>query len=236
MDKPVSPFIFTNYDKISDNLMWFGSSKYRLRFNVQLNRRDNAGNIKSFHNEFSFYNESMDKNCINIIRDYKYFYSIDKASGSLDESVILRQNDVEVLRYIIKERIYPWIFGSKSVYGFDKNKNLCLKQNVKAILIPLSNQNFISFKPIIVHYENTHESKEGIQIVINNEDNAIEIDIDTFFQFSSIILNTDMVNAAMNMLTYVKVKPYLINNNLNQTGDSGQLNYGRKRGKGFFDN
>ena len=236
MDKPVSPFIFTSYDKISDNLMWFGGSKYRLRFCVQLNRKDNTGNIKSFHSEFSFYNESMDKDCINIIRDYRYFYSIDKASGSIEESVILRQNDVEVLKYIIKERMYPWIFGSKSVYGFDKNKNLCMKQKVKPALIPLSNQNFISFEPIVVHYENTHESKEGIRMVINSEDNIIDIDIDTFFQFTSIILNTDMVNAAMNMLTYVKVKPYLVNSNINQTGDVRQSNYDRKRGKGFFDN
>ena len=66
MDRPVSPFIFTEYDKISDTLMWFGTSKYRLRFNVQLSRRDNNGNVRSFHSEFGFYNESMDKNFINI--------------------------------------------------------------------------------------------------------------------------------------------------------------------------
>lgn len=235
MDRPVSPFIFTEYDKISDTLMWFGTSKYRLRFNVQLSRRDNNGNVRSFHSEFGFYNESMDKNCININRDYKYFYSIDKSSGDMNESIIFRQNDIEVLKFVIKEKMYPWFFGgTKSIYGLDKKKNLCLKQIVKPIIFPVSNNSYISFKPIIITFDNTHESKQGVEIIINEDENSFEIDIDNFLQFTSIILNTDMVNAAMTMLNYVKIKPYHINYRESQNYNNG--GNGKRTGRGFFDN
>ena len=230
MDKPVSPFIFTEYDKISDTLMWFGTSKYKLRFNVKLNRRDMNNKVKSFHSEFGFYNENMNKKCVNISRDYSYFYTIER-SNDYNGSILLRQNDVEVLGFIIRERIYPWFFGSKSIYGLDQNNGLCLKKVIKPVMFPVSNLNWMSFKPIVITYENTHDSKQGVEIAINEESNTIELDIDNFLQFTSIILHTDMVNAAMNMLNYVKIKPYQVN-----YSEAEDENGTRKKGGGFFNN
>jgi hypothetical protein len=226
MDKqPVSPFIFTEYDKISDTLMWFGTSKYKLRFNVRLNRKDQNGKIRSFHSEFGFYNESLGKNGINISRDYTYFYTIERG-GDLNGSLLLRQNDVEMLKMVIKDRIYPWFFSQqKSVYGMNQEGQLCLKRRVKPILFPLSNNNYISFCPTVIEFSTTHEYKQGLEVAINEETNSFDIDIDTFLQFASIILNTDMVNAAMNMLNYVKVKPYRVNYRESENGEST---------KGFF--
>lgn len=209
-NQPVSPFIFTEYDKISDTLMWFGASKYKLRFCVQLNRKDQNNGVRPFHSEFGFYNENLGKKSVNISRDYKYFYSIER-SNDFEGSVILRQNDAEVLRFLINNRMYPWFFGSKSIYGMDANNGLCLKRNVKDVILPLSNNSYMGFRPIVINYENTHESKQGVEITINENTNSFEIDIDNFLQFTSIILHTDMVNCAMSMLNYVKTKPYHVN-------------------------
>ena len=58
-------------------------------------------------------------------------------------------------------------------------------------------------------------------------------------EFSYIMCNTDMVNAAMNMLTYVKSKPYGVNmvdiHNNTQWSRNSNYNSSNNGGKvGFF--
>ena len=235
-NKPVTkPIIFLDYDKISDILLWFSPSKYQLKFSVILKKKDNNGNTRPFHTEYSFYNSISDKNGISIKRDYKFFFSIEKSSGDLDDNIILKPNDIEILKIQIKDIMYPWFFGTKNVYGIDSNNNLCLKKPVKPFQFVISSISYISFEPIVYYYENSNDTKQGVKIEINKPENSFEISIDVFLHFTSIILNTDMVNAAMNMLNYVKSKPYGINTvDLSQNENKfNRNNY--TYGKGFFD-
>ena len=205
-NKPVSPLIFTEYDKISDTLMWLGNSKYQVKFVVQMGRKK-FGKFESFHKEFLRYSDKYDKNVMSIRRDYSYYYSIERAKG-LEGSVMLRPNDVEILKYIINTKIYPWFFGGKNIYGINQNKELCLKKSVMAAQITLNEASYMKIRPIVYKYELTNELKQGVSMEINDKSNKIEISIDTFLQFTNIILNTDMAVAAMTMLNYVKIKPY----------------------------
>ena len=238
MDKePVTkPILFIDYDKISDVLLWLEKSKYQLKFTVLLKKKDVNGNPKSFHSEYSYYNSITDKNNISIKRDYKYFFSFERSNGDMDDNIILRSNDIEILKIQIKDIMYPWFFGTKNVYGIDQNNNLCLKKPVKPFQFVISSISYISFEPIVYYYENSNDAKQGVRIEINKPQNSFEISIDTFLQITSILLNTDMVNAAMNMLNYVKAKPYGINNyDLTQNNNTKFNKNNYTYGRGFFD-
>ena len=212
MADAIKPITFLDYDKISDTLMWFENSNYQLRFSVKLNRKDKNGYNRPFHSEISFYNKIIDKDSIIIKRDYKYFFSIEKSNSNIDDNIILKPNDIEILKMIINNTFYPWFFGNKNVYAIDPNGKLCVKKDVKVFKFVISNTSYIGFKPIVYYYKNSDDVKQGVFVEINSPDNSFEISIDNFLQFTSIVLNTDMVNAAMNMLNYVKVKPYGMNN------------------------
>lgn len=210
-NKPVKPIIFTDYNKISDTLLWLqdNNMKYQLKFNVILNKKDS--NNKSFHTEFKIYNNNTNSESLSIKREYKYFYSLEKVNGDFLDNILLRSNDIEILKILITKKIYPWYFDSmNSIYGIDNNNNLCIKKKVRPVNLILSDTSYIKFTPCVYCYGN-EDFKQGTRIEINNYKNIFDIPIDIFLQFCSIILNTDMVNAAMNMINYVKSKPYGIN-------------------------
>lgn len=198
---------FTDYDKISDILMWFSPSKYQLKFNVKLKKMNLNKNTISFHNEFYYYNDTLNRNGLSIKRDYQYFYSIEKLKGEFKDNIELRPSDIELLKMFIKTKLYPMFIGDKIIYGIDNSNKLCLKKAIKPKEFILSQSSFISFIPIVYYYSE-NETNQGVRITINYEENYFDIPIDIFFNFTNIILNTDMVNAAMTMLNYVKMKPY----------------------------
>jgi hypothetical protein len=106
------------------------------------------------------------------------------------------------------------MYITKNLSGLKKKvkETFELKKDVKVFKFVISNTSYIGFKPIVYYYKNSDEVKQGVFVEINSPDNSFEISIDNFLQFTSIVLNTDMVNAAMNMLNYVKSKPYGMNN------------------------
>lgn len=202
---------FTDYDKISDVLMWFSPSKYQLKFNVKLKKVSNNNTI-NFHNEYYYYNKALDRNGLSIKRDYQYFYSIEKLKGDFKDNIDLKPCDIELLKIFIKSQIYPLFIGNKNVFGIDRDNKLCLKKAIKPKVFTLSQTSFISFVPVVFYYSET-ETNQGMKICINDKDNWFEVPLEVFLNFANIILNTDMVNAAMTMLNYVKTKPYGVNLN-----------------------
>ena len=66
------------------------------------------------------------------------------------------------------------------------------------------------FRKLVFTYEDG-KYKEGIRIYLNSQDAFADLDIDRFMQFVNIIKCTDMYNAALTMINYVKIPPYGIN-------------------------
>ena len=50
--------------------------------------------------------------------------------------------------------------------------------------------------------------KEGIRMYINSDDTYVDYDINKFMEFFYYMMNTDMYNAAQNMIQYIKTQPY----------------------------
>ena len=120
---------------------------------------------------------------------------------------------------LLNQQILPWFLGANRVFGVQEKK-LYIKDFGAPVVYAQSDYKFVSFQPIIFEYEDG-KFKEGIRIYLNNQDSFADLDIDRFMQFVNIIKCTDMYNAALTMINYVKIPPYGINNHRNVGLGSG---------------
>lgn len=217
----VNPITFLDYDRITDTLMWL-NNVYSLKFFVKL-KRMSGNHIRDFHNEYTKYNRQLGGTYTSINRSYTFGFSIDNREVFTD-GVLLRVSDVEMLRMVIEKNIYPWFISDKRIFGKDRDNRLVIKGKYEEVHFPLNSSQFLRFEPIIISYDDSMEDKEGIRITINDNENFVDITIDKFLEFSSYILHTDMVNAAMTLLNYVKTKPYGLNKSTIQDRQYGRPN------------
>lgn len=209
MNDAVNPFIFLDYDKITDILMWLPDG-YILKFVVRLSSRDRNDNRKPFHSEYSYIDRRTNETQYMIRRDYKYFFSIENKDNR-DANVILRPGDVYMLQFIINNNILPWFMGANRIFGINKKGKLCIMtRDFHPIDLPLDEAHWMKFYPSIITFEDG-TSKEGVRVVLNDDMNFFDMTVDVFFNFAYIICDMDMTSAAMSMLNYVKIKPYKAN-------------------------
>lgn len=210
--KTIKPFTFTEYDKISDTLMYLDDS-YVLKFVVVLKRKsiDKNKQDKSFHREIMYLKDGVRH--YNINRDYKFYFLLSNNKDKdnyLTNSIILRPSDIMTLTYLIDNQIMRWYVGDTRIYFLDENsERLYIRKAYKDAIFPISDSSFMIFSPSIIEINTNNAEKkfvEGIKIQINT--NEIEITLSKFLELVFYITKTDMVNAAMNMLNYVKTQPY----------------------------
>ena len=231
----ISPIYFIDYNKISDTLMWLDMN-HSLKFCVSLKTYNN-GMESSFHKEYQFMSNTNNTMNITISRNYNFYFLLEDKKNKSTGSIVFKPGDIELFKMVIHNNIYRWFIGSSRVY--EKKDNVLIVKGKEVIQFPFNNQSYIELRPIVIDFENSHEQKEGIRIAINSAGNFFDLTIDKFLEFTGIICNTDMVNAAMNMLTYVKTKPYGINltdiNSNTSWNRNTNGNYNsRPRGGGFI--
>lgn len=198
---------FTDYDKISDVLMYF-NQQYTLNITVHLNRyNERRGIFYPFHTEFSYQNiKDKDRISYSIRRDINVGFEI-KNKDNFEDSIFIRPCDIIFFNMLVQEQIFPWYFGKHPVFSLDNNNQLIIKGKFTPAEFTLSEYKFIRFTPIIIDYGDG-TSKQGCRITINKNENYIDIDINKLMEFIYYITNTDLHNAASNMLNYVKTMPY----------------------------
>lgn len=234
---------FLDYDKITDTLMYF-SREISLNFCVNLTRKNQQGNVIHFHSEYNFYNESLGKNSYSIKRNITPSFIIND-NKDYRNSILIRPQDVSLLQMVLNSNIIPWVIGPKRIYHMNQDNKLIIKGKWNQVDFPLSDYKYISFAPIIITYQDS-TMKEGIRFTINDKTNYVDIDINKFMEFYYYICNTDMYNAAIGLLNYVKTGPYGENlytfgkdNNYNKDNGYNDWNEAKKSGKGkknnFFD-
>ena len=204
-----SPFIFLDYDKISDVILWFDRNYY-MKLNVRLSKNDKNGNRMPFHSEYK--TSFKDNITYSIRRDYSVFYSIECNDKSIADRnyVYLYPGDVYVLSMLIENNMMPWFFGNTRIFDKNKDDKLYIKPEVDRVYLPLNGGGFLSFLPTVIDYIDD-TCKEGINIGMNRDNVNFDINVDKFFQFTYIITRMDMMSSAISMLNYVKQKPYLAN-------------------------
>ena len=199
---------YTDYDRITDTLMFF-NQYIKLSFTVALSKKDKMGNRAHIHTDMEYPSKFHDQNVARSIkRDLNYYFTIDN-TNDFGNGLVLRPQDVEILKMLLNQQILPWFFGVNRVFGIKEDK-LYIKEYSGSVVYAQSDYKFISFDPIVFTYEDG-KYKEGIRIYLNNQDAFADLDIDRFMQFVNIIKCTDMYNAALTMINYVKIPPYGIN-------------------------
>lgn len=198
--------IFLDYDKISDTLMWL-SRDYMLKFCVSLKYKNSRGDLVPFHSEYKSYSETADREYLSISL-YQSVYFVINCNSNYNNSVLLRPNDVVVLTMLYNKTILSWYVGPHKVFGYDENHQLILTGKYPTDLqVPMSDNKYLGFLPITDTYENG-DGKEGLRIFINSSENYIDLSIDRMFEFFYYICNTNMVEAAIGLMNYVKIPPY----------------------------
>lgn len=200
---------YTDYDRITDRLMYL-SSNITLNFTVTLSKKDKLGNRTHIHYETEYASKYKDQNMSRSIkRDIIYYFTLDNIQDFANGLVLFPQ-DIEILKMLLNQQILPWFFGSNRVFGIKEDK-LYVKEFGNPVVYAQSDYKFVSFNPIVFEYEDG-KYKEGIRIYLNNQEAFADLDIDKFMQFVNIIKCTDMYNAALSIINYVKIPPYGINN------------------------
>ena len=233
--------VFTDFDKISDTILYF-SNDITLSICMQLNRKTNDKGIRNFHSEFHYTSSNLNKNSYSIKRDLRPYFMINDIKD-FRNSVILRANDVWLLKMLIDNKIMPWFVGNSRIFFFDENNKLQIKGKWDIQEFKLSDYMFLAFAPIVVRYEDGTD-KEGIRMLVNSKDRFVDMSIDTFISFYYFIANTDLYNAGANMANYIKTMPYDVgivdmngNGNIDRYNSYDDDDWGKakgKSGKNFF--
>lgn len=197
--------LFTDFDKITDTILYI-SSDVTLSICLNLNIKQKDGKIKSFHSEYKYYSDNLNKDSYSIKRNVQPYFSINDLKD-YKNSIMLKVNDVWMLKMLLDNRVMPWFVGTKRLFFFDENNKLQIKGKYDIQEFRLNDYNCMAFAPIIIRYEDGME-KEGVRLFLNSKDRFVDMSIDVFISFYYLITNTDLYNAGTNMMNYVKMAPY----------------------------
>lgn len=224
--------LFVDYDKITDIIMYFNST-VTFNFSVNLSRKNKNNEVVNYHSECKYTSEYLNKDCYSIKRVIDCYFLINDMKD-YKNSIIIRPKDIIMLKMLISDMIIPWFIGSKRVFSFDNNKRLILKRKYHRAQFPVSDYKYISFIPIVLDYEDG-TTKEGIRMELNSSDNYIDLDINKFLEFYYFISETDMYNAAINLLNYIVSVPHGVNM-YDMTRDYGKPNMYNADTEGYIEN
>lgn len=223
---------FLDYDKITDTIMFF-NQHVSFNFCVNLSRKKSSNNtIIPFHSEYKYTSEYLNRDSYSIKRNIDCYFVINDIKD-YNNSVIIRPGDIIMLKMLINDLVIPWYIGNKRVFHFDNNKRLIIRGKYSKAQFPVSEYKYISFIPIILDFEDGTQ-KEGIRMELNSPDNYIDMDINKFFEFYYFVSETNMYNAATNMLNYVVSVPHMVNL-YDMTRDHGKPNMYNANTEGYND-
>lgn len=225
-----SPIEFLDYDRISDILIYF-SQDISLKFNVHLGKKDKDGHRRFFHRETRYQSKYSNVGpVVSIKRDMNFYFSIDDNRNYLN-GVMIGIQDIYLFKMLVDTNILPWFIGNKNIFGTHPDDgSIIIKGKWKPQQFILSDYKYLEFMPIVLLYDD-EKSNYGIRMIINNPENFVDMDLNKFLAFYTILTTTDMYAVASSMIDYVKNGPYGINM-YNMVDDNGY----NKPTKNFFDN
>ena len=196
---------FVDFDKISDTILYL-SNDMTLSICLPLNIKSKDGKVKNFHSEYKYYSNQLDKESYSIKRNIQPYFSINDLKD-FRNGIMLKINDVWMLKMLIDNRIMPWFVGANRIFFFDDNNRLQIKGKYDIQEFRLNDYNYIAFSPIVIIFEDGSD-KEGIRMILNSNDRFVDLTIDTFISFYCLLTKTDLYNAGANLANYVKMSPY----------------------------
>lgn len=213
---------FSEYDRISDTLMFFNTD-VTLEFVVTLSSRDKNGNRLFFHTECDYDSNKyigVDKGH-SIKRRMTFYFAINDRKA-FDRSFVIRPEDAMMLTMLIESQILPWYFDPKRKIFSVIEEQMKITGKYQDIMFAKNEYSYLRFVPCVYSF-NDNTYKEGIRMYVSSDSAYVDMEIDKFLGLYYFISKTDMYGAACSLVTYTKVAPYGINTfNSSGLGGSGR--------------
>ena len=189
---------FLDYDKISDDLIWF-DKEIVLRFNVRLAFKGSDGKRKHQLKEYRYEsNKYLDKNKVLTVRRHFDFYLTIDVKYEFDTSIMIQPKDMLNVRARLK-MASRWF--SDGVFGKDKKGKLHVIGSPNPIDITNLCGKYIRLEPTIITYDNGDQI-EGVRIILNGE-RQVDISVEKFMEMFYLIGSMDMYNCAIGLVNYI---------------------------------
>lgn len=201
----INPFIYEQYDKISDLVCYLGRNAV-VKFTVVLSKYKDDYGRQFFHKEFEYNSKNFDKPLITIKREYEYFLSIenlkvDELSGrkefikiGVEEFMLFKQALINASKWFTDQEY-------RDLFIIHKNE-LIMGMKVPPIELPyLPMGKYITLEPTIYTYH--EECSPGVRITLNHNSNFVDLYLNRFMGLVYTISSFNMYLAAQSMLNYI---------------------------------
>lgn len=188
---------FNDYDKITDNLLWF-SNDIILRFCVQLSVKNKEGLRQSYHQEYSYTSKFLDTSLSRQIRRNIDSFLLIDVKGDFMNSVSIRYQNMIMLRLKL-QNVVQWF---TKLFKMQDGK-LCIIGKYKNEQVALDMGKCIEFEPIVIMYDD-NTCCEGVRMYVNSRNIWVDMDISKFMAFYYLIDTFDMYQNACILINYLQ--------------------------------
>ena len=201
----MEPIIFTQYEKISDDLYFLG--KYVvLRFNVGLAYyKDGKRNF--FHREYEY--EKERENVVSIKRTYDYYLSLENINPARKEFIMITPKEFPRFREAIHTAA-DWFRDKKYSKLFVSSKG----KLVVTSPIPVCEINsfpqgkYIKIEPVVITVGAANaDNIPGVCITLSDPNNYIYLNVDTLIGLEYTVDCVNMIQMAQSMLASLPSEP-----------------------------
>ena len=199
---------YTEYDRITDTLM-FLDDNLCLNFSVALSRKTKNGDRYFYHYESMYGSDKYGGKLRSIKRSMNFYFVLD-VRNDFNSGIILRPQDVEILKRLIESKIFPWYYGNDQETAFQIIADNLVLTNYQPVIFTqagLYDTKYIQFEPVVITERD--QDCRGVRMILSTG-YSCEFSIDKFMGFFHLI-NSDMYAIAATMCTYTKVAPYGVN-------------------------
>lgn len=231
--------VHSNYDKISDVCMYLDPN-YVLKFNVELHRKTKNNNIRSYHSEVGYTSNSTNQYCVNINRDFRYYFSIESLNKPIGADkrlkIVIDQNDIYFLLFNL-HKVVEWFTSEqfKSLFVKDGNK-IFIPVRVENVKCVMSFNTYLEFEPVVIENDKG-EQFIGVLMFLNNDGVNIFLPVNMVLTLYDFLNRFNMFQSAQIMINYLGRPDYGTNLYDIDTGTSNEsvVNSKSFNGVGFFD-
>lgn len=246
----INPIYYHNqYDKLVDDILIFANNAV-LRMNVILSNKGDDKTRYHYHSEFMYdSNKYIDTDkLITLRRSMKYYLSIENLKapmGSEKEFIMIGVKDIINVRFKL-DQVSKWFTSSEfsGLYAYSDSKLVLLGRVEPIVISGLPMNKKIVLEPTVLVYDNA--SYEGVRMYLNNQNNYIDIHVDSFMGLLYIINSINMYESAQLLLNYLgrpelgtNLVTFNDNNNYIEQNEKVEVKQNRKipgsRKKSYFD-
>lgn len=203
-----SSYNYTDFDKITDTIMFFDNI-HTLDFCTRLSGKDKNGYRRFYEFEMQYQsNQYLGTDVGRSIKRTMTFYYLINNKNLFTGSILLRVNDVYVLRNIITSKIFPWFWDNR-IFA-EKNNRLVINGQYNPVEYIKDLQTWLRFEPITIEYDDG-TYKEGIRMTINTNEDFVDMNIDKFLEFFGYMNPDTMYLQAQAQCNYAKMSPHGLN-------------------------